>query len=67
MALSRIKKRRRYKSELMKRYHIALDEHVLFKIKNEEECPTKEPYVVLEVNPYQRQKEIVLKFLRTRK
>lgn len=67
MALSRIKKRRGYKSELMKRYHIALDENILFKIKNEEEYPTKEPYVILEVGSYRKQKEIVLKFMRARK
>ncbi|MBU6431109.1 AAA family ATPase [Patescibacteria group bacterium] len=66
-ALSRIKKRRRYKSELMKRYHIEIDDSVVFKVKNEEEYPIKEPHIVLEPNSYQRQKEIVLKFLRTQK
>ena len=48
----------------MKRYHIALDDHVLFKIKDQEEYPVKEPHVVLEVNPYQKQKEIVLEFMK---
>mgnify|MGYP001589967428 CR=1 FL=1 len=63
-SLNRLKKRRIYKSEIMKRYHIALDDHVLFKIKDQEEYPVKEPHVVLEVNPYQKQKEIVLEFMK---
>lgn len=62
-ALKRIKKRGMLKSELAKRYHKAIDDSVLFQIKNEEEEPRKEPCVILKAESYQKQKGAVIKFL----
>jgi hypothetical protein len=67
LALKRIRKRNMLKSESMKRYHKAIDDSVLFEIRNEEEEPHKEPYIVLEAESYQKQRESVVKFLRKRK
>jgi len=66
-ALKRIRKRGMLKSGLMKRYHKVIDDSVLFQIKNEEEEPRKESYVVLEAKSYQKQREAVIKFLRKHK
>ena len=64
VALKRIKKRSNLKSELMKRYHRTINDEVLFGIKAEEESPSKERYIILEVGSYQNQKELVIRFLR---
>lgn len=66
-ALKRIRKRSELKSELMKRYHRTIDDSVLFGIKAEEEKPYNEPHIVLEVESYKKQKELVTKFLWQRK
>ena len=66
-AINRVRKRSELKSEIMKRYHRAISDSVLFQIKAEEEQPLREPCVILGINSYQKQKEMVSKFLRTRK
>lgn len=67
VALGRIRKRDKIKSEIMKRYQKVIDDSVLFLIKKEEEEPDKEPHVVLEPGSYQKQKNTVINFLRKKK
>ncbi len=66
-ALKRIKKRGMLKSGPMKRYHKAIDDSVLFQIKNEEEGPRNESHIILKPESYQKQKETVVEFLRKHK
>lgn len=67
IALRRLKKRSSLKSNLMKRYQKTINDSVLFHIKAEEEKPVREKHVVLEVGSYQRQKELIVKFLKMQK
>lgn len=67
IALKRIKKRSSFKSEMMKQYHRIIDDSVLFKIKADEEIPNKERHIIVGVESYQKQKELIIKFLRKNK
>lgn len=62
-ALKRIKKRSELRSELMKKYHKAIDDSVLFRIKSEEEEPRREPHIIIEAESFNKQKHKVVKMI----
>jgi len=67
IALARISKRSKYKSELMRKYHRNVDKLTLLTIKREIEEPTKREMTLIidALKPYKKQIQVVTKFLAT--
>lgn len=66
-ALRRVEKRKKLKSEFLKKYHLPLRQSVFFRLRNAIEEPQKEPFVTIDgMQSYKEQKNTVLKALHTR-
>lgn len=66
IALKRIGARRNLKSDKSDPYQVAVQDEILYRMKNEEEAPIKEKHLVIDGRlPYLKQKKVVINFLKT--
>lgn len=66
-AIQRLSKRNKLKSRELQRYHRPVENKVLFAIKEQEELPKKESYVIVPPLSYKEQRILVVNYLKNKK